>query len=132
MIDWKQWVGLPHETGADPRLGRAACCLKITQIILNDIGYRFPFDLEELYHLAEQRDLLAIRKAFESATVSISDPEPYCVTLFTDKSLGIGIGIVVPDEIGGRLFLLIPHHRRGVMPVPVDILSSLEFARVAT
>lgn len=132
MIDWKRWIGLPHEIGADPRLGKAACCLRITQIILSDAGYRFPFELNELYRLAKEKDIDAIARAFDSSTVSISAPEAYCMTLFTDERLGIGIGIVVPDEIGGRLFLLVPHHRRGVMPVPVDILSSLKFARIAT
>lgn len=131
-MDWKQWVGLPHEIGADPRKGKAACCLQITKILLEDIGYTFPFELEMFYRLAREQNLDEIRKIFAIATEKIEQPEAYCVTLFTNESLGLGIGIVVPDEIGGRLFLLVPHHRRGVMPVPVDILSSLDFARVAS
>ena len=132
MIDWKQWVGLPHEVGADPRQGKAACCLQITKIILEDAGYTFPFEVEMFYRLASENNVDAIKRIFAEATTRIQAPDAYCVTLFTSESLGLGIGIVVPDEIGGRLFLLVPHHRRGVMPVPVDILSSLEFAKVAT
>ena len=28
-IAWHQWIGLPHQLGADPRDGRACCCLEL-------------------------------------------------------------------------------------------------------
>jgi hypothetical protein len=130
MDDWKAWVGLPHEVGADPREGRAACCVQITKLVLESQGLTFPVAPERIYALAEQKNAEQIAEIFAAHTQQIEKAEPYCVTLFLDESIGYGVGIVVPDHDNGRLFLLIPHHRKGVLPVPVDVLASLKLYRV--
>ena len=49
-MDWKNWIGLPHEFGADPELGKAADCLVMVWHILDEAGIEHPeFD----YHWLE-------------------------------------------------------------------------------
>jgi hypothetical protein len=130
MYDWTSWVGLPHEIGADPRQGNSACCVQIAKILLESQGIVFPVCPDLIYRLAEEKNTTELRELFEQNTEKIETPKPYCLSLFLDESVGFGVGIVVPDHVNGRLFLLIPHHRKGVLPVPVDVLPSLKFYRV--
>ena len=41
-MDWKRWIGLPHEFGADPEDGVAADCLLMVWRILDDAGINHP------------------------------------------------------------------------------------------
>lgn len=122
MVDWKEWIGLPHQIGADPREGKAACCLMIAKIILEDGGMKFPVDENEIIDLAKKKLWPTLRLVFEKQTQFIETPEPYAVSLINNPSQGLGIGVVV--EEAGNLFLLMPHHRRGVQAFPVKMLRS--------
>jgi hypothetical protein len=120
MIDWRKWIGLPHKIGADPRNGEAACCLIMAKIILEDAGIKLPVDENKMISLAEKKLWPTLSLVFEKKTEFIEKPEPYAVSLINNPTQGLGVGVVV--EEAGNLYLLMPHHRRGVQAFPVRML----------
>ena len=120
-MNWHQWIGLPHEFGADPREGVGADCVLMAWLILDDAGIPHPsFDAEWL-DMARQGLWADLERLWDEATVQLEAPAPYAVTLFRNGPNGLGVGIVVDSG------LLLVHHRRGVRWVPFDFMPQLRF-----
>lgn len=124
MLGWRDWLGLPHEIGADPREGRAACCLVMTTLILREAG-QSPPDVTEWIDLARCSDYTSIQIAIDKYLEPIGTPELYSFTLFRNGVRGLGVGIVVEQNM-----LLFVHHKNGVTTLPIDRLRLLQFFRL--
>ena len=122
--NWSDWVGLPHEVGADPLQGKSACCLQIAKILLSQEGLSTP-PIEPLLERARFRDWPGLTAAFNSLSEPLEGPEPLALTLITNGRFGLGLGVVVEN---GRL--LVPHHRKGVVAIPLDLLKPLVYRRL--
>lgn len=119
------WLGLPHEIGADPRNGQAACCLVMAKILLEANGQSAP-SIDEWIEMARDGEWDLLRDAFYRNTEELPKAEPYSLTLLEDEQEGLGLGTVIP----GRL-LLVPLHKRGVGTIPLFALpSTTTFHRV--
>lgn len=117
---WHKWLGLPHEIGADPRDGKAACCLVMAHILIASEGLNPP-PLEPMVHLARKGDWGALMNDYNNATRAVNAPERLAMTLLTTRN-GIGLGTVVEDGL-----LLVPHHRHGVITFPADVLRGRQW-----
>ena len=122
-MDWKRWIGLPHEFGADPCDGQAADCVLMVWRILDDAGIEHPEFNAYWLEMARQKRWGELELMWTEATTQLEQPEEHAVTLFRNGPAGLGVGIVVD---GG---LLLVHHRRGVRWVPLSFMPSLRFYR---
>ena len=129
MTDWKKWIGLPHKPGSDPRKGEGACCVFIAKILLEENGYAFPLPPDEILSLSDKGFDSSITELFYDNTEPIDSPEPWSVCLIKNGSAGLGIGIVVASEDNKKLYLLLPHHRKGVQAIPLTLIRSLNYYR---
>jgi len=122
-MDWKRWIGLPHEFGADPEDGQAADCLLMVWRILDDADISHPEFNAYWFEMARQKHWGELETLWRDGTIQLDDPEEHAVTLFRNGRAGLGVGIVVD---GG---LLLVHHKRGVAWVPLSLMPSLRFYR---
>ncbi len=116
---WHPWLGLPHRIGADPRNGEACCCLRMAQIIMEEIG-RDPPEIDPRWeNLARERRWTDLYEEFQLIAIKAAVDEELwsLVPLLTPASFGIGV--VVPDKL-----LLVVHHRQGLTTVPLLQLKS--------
>ena len=120
-MDWKRWIGLPHEFGADPCDGQAADCVLMVWRILDDSGIEHPEFNAYWLEMARQKRWAELEAMWSDATTQLQQPEEHAVTLFRNGPAGLGVGIVVD---GG---LLLVHHKRGVRWVPLSYMPSLRF-----
>lgn len=124
MVDWTSWLGLPHAIGADPREGRAACCLVIAKIVLEDAGLVVP-PIDQMIGEARGENWIALQQQFYNYCEEIIAPEINSITLLRNGTAGLGVGTVVAPNT-----LLTLHHRRGVIALPINRLRLLKFYRV--
>lgn len=122
---WRDWIGLPHEIGADPREGKAACCLRMTWILLSEAGVLLPPFQESWLTLAHAGRWGELEAVFRKHTELLPGPEPWSITMIQNGKAGLGVGVFLPEG-----YLLLPHHRRGVLAAPLHILRPLQFHRV--
>ena len=122
-MDWKRWIGLPHEFGADPEGGKAADCLVMVWRILDSAGIHHPSMNAQWLQLAEQKRWPELEQLWSDGTVELDGPQQHAVTLIRNGPAGLGVSIVVDDG------LLLVHHRRGVRWVPLSYMPSLRFYR---
>lgn len=122
LYEWTRWLGLPHAIGADPREGKAACCVRIALILNKNAGLPSPEPDPEWFDHARAGHWGYCRRLFELNSEPIEEPELWSMAWVTNGSQGFGIGTVVQDNK-----LLLPHHRRGVMVVPLHLLKKLEY-----
>jgi hypothetical protein len=122
-MDWKRWIGLPHEFGADPCDGQAADCVLMVWRMLDDAGIEHPEFKAYWLDMAKQKRWAELETMWNDSTTQLQQPEEHAVTLFRNGPAGLGVGIVVD---GG---LLLVHHRRGVRWVPLSFMPSLRFYR---
>lgn len=122
---WTDWIGLPHQIGADPREGKAACCLVMARILLTNVGIPFPEIEDQLLDLARAHQWTRLSKVFHEHTEPILKPEPWSLTLVENGPAGLGLGTVVPGP-----YLLLPHHRKGVTAIPIVVLRKLNYHRL--
>jgi hypothetical protein len=120
-MDWKHWIGLPHEFGADPEDGKAADCLVMVWHILDDAGIAHPQMNAQWLQLAEQKRWPELEQLWRDGTVELDGPQQHAVALIRNGPAGLGVSIVVDDG------LLLVHHRRGVQWVPLSYMPSLRF-----
>jgi hypothetical protein len=113
---YHSWLGLPHEVGADPRNGKAACCLVMARILLEEAGQEPP-PIEAWIDMARRGQWEPLRDAFHRHTEELAKPEPWALTLLDDPAIGLGLGTVIP----GRM-LLVPLHEKGVSAIPLFAL----------
>lgn len=115
---YHSWLGLPHEIGADPRDGKAACCLVMARILLEEAG-QIPPPIDQWIEMARSGQWEPLRDAFYRHTEELPQAEPWSISLLDDPKEGLGIGTVVP----GR-FMLVPLHSRGVTALPLFALAA--------
>jgi hypothetical protein len=120
-MDWKRWIGLPHEFGADPEDGVAADCLLMVWRILDDAGIHHPEFNAYWLEMARAKQWRQLEAAWADGTIELDGPQEYAVTLFRNGPAGLGVGIVVD---GG---LLLVHHKRGVRWAPLSYMPELRF-----
>lgn len=123
-LDWRAWLGLPHEIGADPRDGSAACCLVMTTIILQDKGFNTP-PIDDWLVAAKAGNYAEILYQLEKCIEPITTPEMYAFTIFRNGRSGLGVGIVIESNT-----LLLVHHRKGVITLPLDRLRLMRYNRL--
>ena len=120
-MDWKRWIGLPHEFGADPEDGVACDCLLMVWRVLDDAGVSHPDFNANWLEMARQKRWSELEALWRDGTIELEAAEPHAVTLIRNGPNGLGVGIVVDDG------LLIVHHKRGVRWVPLDYMPRLRF-----
>jgi len=123
MINWRRWIGLPHQFGEHPGNGRGADCLIMVWAILDSVGvYHPPFDYKwlELARAAEWEKLQAL---WDAATEPVPEIEEFSVCLFENGANGLGVGIVVENGV------LVVHHKRGVCWLPPRAMRESEYRR---
>lgn len=118
---WNAWIGLPHEIGADPREGRAACCLVIAQIVLQNAGYEVP-PLDQMLQSARNRDWENLQSTFSELCAPVPEPRIPSITLVNNGMNGLGVVTVVAPNT-----LLSINHKRGVITLPLNRLRLLQF-----
>lgn len=119
---WIDWIGLPHQAGADPTEGEAACCLVMAQRLLAAAG-EVPFPINpQWYTWAATSNWRQIRLEFERLTYP-TEPDPW--TLVPMWGPPFGLGVLLPERM-----ILIPHHTRGVIAAPLRAFIAPTFHRV--
>lgn len=121
---WNRWIGLPHELGADPRQGKAACCLVIARILLKEAGQQTP-SIDGMLQMAREGDWAGLQRLYDSLTEPLADPEELSLSLVKNGQENLGIGVVVDRD-----YLLLPHHRKGVIAFPIKLLKPLEYRKL--
>lgn len=61
-MDWKRWIGLPHEFGADPCDGQAADCVLMVWRILDDADIEHPEFNAYWLEMARQKRWAELRR----------------------------------------------------------------------
>ena len=114
---WPQFIGLPHRTGADPRVEDAADCVLVAFAVLDELKQpRPPLD-PSWFKMAAQGMWTELGKQFEALTAE-DDGAPGAVAM-TQSGLVVSVG-------GG---ILIVQHDNGVRWVPMELLRKLQWRR---
>ena len=121
---WHTWIGLPHELGAEPRLGKGACCLRMAELLHQAAGTPFP-DITPLLEQARNQDWGRLQQTFHTLCEVVPEPKPLTMTLVNNGKAGLGIGNIVDDN-----YMLLPHHKRGVLAIPISILRPMKFYKL--
>ena len=109
-IPWHQWIGLPHQLGADPRDGEACCCLELWFAVC-DLANIHIYEKDYLRTLARQNEpdeygrspaMDAISQAAENFThlVGPDSPQTGDLSLTYSNRRGdppVGLIVVVDD-----------------------------------
>jgi len=119
--DWRTWIGLPHEFGADPRDGKAADCLVMAWRVLDAAQAPHPPLNPAWLERARQGRAADLIQVWRDATVRVDPPTEYAIAIFGTAYGALGVGILV--EAG----CLTVHHRRGVCWVPLWLMRPVEW-----
>ena len=123
--DFYRWTGLPHVVGADPRDGEGACCLKVAQVIHQELGLPFPTEQVEIWlSLARARQWARLRAAFIDNTVPAANCRPGTMAQVNRSDGTFGIATAVDDR-----YLLVPVHDRGLAAVPKRVFRQFHEVR---
>jgi hypothetical protein len=114
---WRQFIGLPHRTGADPRTEDAADCLLVAFAVLDELALPHPPVDPQWFAMAQRGEWNKLADAFHFLTIP-SDPGDGAVSM-TEAGILVGIG-------GGAL---LTRHHGGVRWAPTDLLGSREWRR---
>jgi hypothetical protein len=118
---WDDWIGLPHQTGADPRQKKAACCLVMAKILHESESLKFPA-IDGMIFAAKNSHWDLLLCTFLANVTKIVTPTKMSLVLIESWPHGIGIGTVLPT---GKV--LIPVHGRGVSEIPVRCFNRSPF-----
>lgn len=121
FTDWRRWIGLPHQLGADPRDGKGCCCLKLSQIVLEAAGYEPPRINDQWYELGQQKRWDDAARLFLEHVIETDPWRQWSIVPFWSPEM-FGIGVVVQDRM-----VLTSHHTRGACVIPARALRSPEF-----
>jgi len=121
MVDWKRWIGLPHEFGVHPESGIGCDCVLMVWAILDSVGVHHPPFDERWLQMGAAGRWDELRQMWNAGTHKLDKPEEHAVCLFENGSAGLGVGIVVDNGA------LIVHHTRGVCWVPFRVLRGAQF-----
>lgn len=114
---WRQFIGLPHRTGADPRVDDAADCLLVAFAVLDELRLPHPPVDPLWFTMAEQGMWRNLGEILQSRTVACG-PVNGAVSM-ADSGLIIAVD-------GGTL---LTQHRRGVRWVPMELLEPRDWRR---
>lgn len=123
MQTWRSYIGLPHGFGADPADGQAADCLVMVMRVLDELGQPHPPLNPDWLVFAEQGVWNQLEATWQQITVPVQSPEDGAVTLLHNGPAGLGVAVVI--DAG----LLMVHHRRGVVWVPLHLLKPFHYRR---
>ena len=121
MVDWKRWIGLPHEFGVHPESGIGCDCVLMVWAILDSVGVHHPPFDERWLQMGAAGRWDELRQMWNAGTHKLDKPKEHAVCLFENGSAGLGVGIVVDNGA------LIVHHTRGVCWVPFRVLRGAQF-----
>jgi hypothetical protein len=124
-LKWRDWIGLPHVIGSNPREGQAGCCLVIASVVLASGGVELPMGLDHWLGLARDARWDELRDGFEAFTSPLQGAQELALTLLDNGSHGLGLGVVVEPR-----WLLSCHHERGVIAIPTTVLRPRDFRQV--
>ena len=119
---WYPWLGLPHKIDADPRYDGAVSCLKMVELIYEEYGVPHNPISDEWYTLAYNNQWDDLYEVFHYNTREDIKQLYNLVPFHTSRSFGLGI--VVEDDM-----ILTPHHRQGLIVLPISSLKDLTFYR---
>lgn len=126
MTFWHQWTGLPWELGADPRLGRAACCFATAQAVREALGLPWPADRMAAWYKAARRGSWdALKAEWDALTEPIEEPEQGALIRFDNRDGSFGCG-VLPDP---KTFITVRHQGR-LVAGPVNCCGNLKLFRL--
>jgi hypothetical protein len=114
---WRQFIGLPHQTGADPCTDDAADCLLVAFAVLDELNMPHPPLARLWFALAAEgmwRDLETLFKA-----LTVEDDGADGAVAMTQSGVIVSVG-------GG---VLLTQHQRGVRWVPMELLAPREWRR---
>lgn len=111
-MTWRNFVGLPHETGSDPRNGKAADCLLVAMAVREELGLYAPSIPNEIFDMARQERWGELLIEFQSRTRRCSRHDGAMSIQASSATHEISIGVSV--EKG----LLLTSIRRGVIWLP--------------
>jgi hypothetical protein len=123
MRDWRSYIGLPHVFGADPEDGQGADCLVLAMGLLDDLGLPHPPFDQHWLDLAHQGAWGELETIWRGITEALPAPETGAVTLLKNGPAGLGVAVVLDNG------LLMVHHRRGVVWVPLHLLKPFSYRR---
>lgn len=66
MSSWRDFIGLPHETGADPRIGAAADCLLLVFAVQDELGIPHPEPEEHWFDLARRGGWHELKELYDT------------------------------------------------------------------
>ncbi len=113
---WRDWLGYPHEIGADPRFTNKCCCLKMIAAMYEELQLgKVPFN-PAWYDLFKNNRLNEIDTLMSTHTKEIASALVWSV-LYIKQRNTVGFGLVVQDYQ-----FIIPHHRRGLQVYCLDKL----------
>lgn len=125
LLQWRNWIGLPHEMEADPREGRAACCVRIAQILRKTAELASPEIDPKWFEHARLGHWSYCRACFDDLVTPAPEQDLWSLAFVNNGPTQFGVGIVVQDRK-----LLLPHHRRGVMAIPLSLLKPLSYFHI--
>lgn len=91
--------------------------------ILDDLGLAHPAMDPHWLELAKQGAWGQLETIWQRITAPLQGPEDGAVTLIQNGPAGLGVAVVIDNG------LLMVHHRRGVVWVPLHLLKSFAFRR---
>jgi len=118
---WRNYIGLPHEIGADPRIGAAADCLLLVFAVQDELGIPHPEPDERWFDLARKGETRVLCEMFFAATEIVSEVKDGCFTLLTAGTEKLGFAVRID---GGAL--TVNEKRGGVIWIP-DCLTGWEY-----
>jgi hypothetical protein len=123
MRNWRSYIGLPHVFGADPADNEGADCLVLVMGLLDDLGLPHPPFNQQWLELAKQEAWAQLEAIWKELTEPLAAPEDGAVTLIKNGPAGLGVALVIDNG------LLMVHHRRGVVWVPLHLLKPFSYRR---
>jgi hypothetical protein len=115
--DWPQWIGLPHQVGADPADGVAADCLVMCHRLRTAAGLCTPPLDPMWFTIAAAGQWSELEREWRRLMVRC-EPHPYAM-LLSPQSSSLGVSIRLDDGI------LTVHHRRGVQWLPIEVAGKV-------
>lgn len=122
---WCSWIGLPHAIGADPRDGKGACCMVVAHIILSELGLHPP-DIKDWVELATKSQWMELQILFDRHFAPVFEPAVGSVALIRNGPVGLGVA----TYLGAGNGILIVHHSKGVVTMPLRLARLLQFAKL--
>lgn len=132
-MSFHSYLGLKHEFGADPKLGKAVDCLLLCFTLLDEAGVYRPSIDEKWFDLARGGMWDTLAMEWNRHTTPIDSPEPWSVALHWNKRKlnhpRLGISTVVEND--STMGLVMVNARIGVVWLPLDTpgLPELSFCR---